>query len=584
MSDQHPNDEPRPTAASDDLPAEFSAIVEQLVRDGHAWQATLPDAERAAARMRAIPATVPQDDPSQADARSDRVVPRAATPRLDDPRPSMPGPVHGPGGRLLGGIAAVVVVALLIAVFAQISTSRGRAPSPATTTTPAATATPSGPPPGTLVHVAGLDTVGHPIIPGNPQQVYEAVNQPVIAPTDPNVAYIPGQYTITRVSHGVSWNLPLPAAPAHTRLDWFDLAVSPLNSDTIFASAFLVDDQGNQVSEPWPCTLLDKTSLVQPARSGGTVLASPMNVDMNGDGACEGQFVSTDGGQHWRLLHLPNGMLLGDEGGFSGPGHNSTPPAEVGSRLFDIAATSGGPVTPSSQLAMSQDGGQTWQLVSGPFTSAGRACNVAASADGRALYLLTDAAQGCSQFWSPHQTLWRSTDGGTSWTKVSLPTSDYIAAIASGGPQDALFAVAVHVPTKGLPETRGQDIYVSTDQGTTWTAAPNSGIAAGATEQVALLTGLPTAPTVLANGTVVLPFFEVSVGTRYQVKYSAPTLEAWQPGSASWQQVVALPSSLAFTVATTLSPVPGGRQVLSLVLADGFHAATIHNSVYQVWF
>lgn len=143
---QHQQHEERETDTL--LPLELEALAARLVADGALWQSRLPDAGRVAERIRAIPhesllSASEEDLPRFADATS---VPESSRTVL---RPN--GRQRAPSsrwGRLLGLVAAAVVVALLAIVLVQLANQRGRAPGPAaspapTQTQPTATVVPA---------------------------------------------------------------------------------------------------------------------------------------------------------------------------------------------------------------------------------------------------------------------------------------------------------------------------------------------------------------------------------------------------------------------------------------------------------
>ncbi len=119
--------------AHDAFPPELDALAARLTADGAAWQNRLPDAARLAERIRAIPdgapsavsvddVTLPMGVGSTSDSGAAWDVPRAQQRR----RVSSSG-----WGRLLGFAAAVIVVALIATVFAQIATRGGQTTGPA---------------------------------------------------------------------------------------------------------------------------------------------------------------------------------------------------------------------------------------------------------------------------------------------------------------------------------------------------------------------------------------------------------------------------------------------------------------------
>jgi len=128
---------------------ELATLTARLTSDGALWQSRLPDPAHVAERIPAIAQDSPSEvtdaapvtmvDPAHRPARGDR------TPRPDY-RHRAPA---GTGGRFLGLIAAVVVVALLAALILRLA-SPGRATGPGTQPTPTQTQpapSPTTPPP-----------------------------------------------------------------------------------------------------------------------------------------------------------------------------------------------------------------------------------------------------------------------------------------------------------------------------------------------------------------------------------------------------------------------------------------------------
>ncbi|HEX3271083.1 MAG TPA: GerMN domain-containing protein, partial [Ktedonobacterales bacterium] len=142
----------------DALPPDVEALLSRLNTDGAAWRHDVPDHARLVERIRAIPFTAPQQtvqESSDISHKGDRRMPVDANrPPYDDPsfidwipEPEPPRPSR-PWVRAFGLVAAVVVVALLAVVFAQIALQRGGIVGPATNPTvtrsaPVATGTPA---------------------------------------------------------------------------------------------------------------------------------------------------------------------------------------------------------------------------------------------------------------------------------------------------------------------------------------------------------------------------------------------------------------------------------------------------------
>lgn len=472
-------------------------------------------------------------------------------------RPQWP-PLSGrrSGRDLAAGATALILVALFVALFGALA-ARGRggpasSGNPTTTTSadatgttaPGATPTPTeaaGVASGTLTHVARLD----------------GTSEPVVSPSDPSVAYVVvNQNTITRVSGGASTAIPSPAALAQYNYQWLDLAISPLSSETLFATASLTDATGNYLTQG--CPVSPPVTLAAPA--GGNLLASPKS----GSIPCQVQFVTTDGGQSWHMMHLPANLLLGNTSAAMGIGMYSAPPAVVNKeQLVDVASI--GPLGSATVhlLLTSTDGGLTWQKFPLPMSGYGGICSVAASPTGTAIYIVV-TSNGCSaatEMYYPSQELWRATYDGRAWNwaMMNAPSANYVDAFAptTQGPLYALTGVGQsHTSSTAGP----QDIFVSINQGKSWRQAPAAGVPHGAVWPGAANEGTSPLPVVLPNGALVVPFTSPT---------GASGLYEWKAGSATWQQIVALPAKEPNTVAITASPGTSGGEVFSLVQSDG---------------
>jgi hypothetical protein len=140
------------------LPPDVETLMSRLNTDGAAWRHDVPDHARLVERVRAIPFTAsqqPVQESSDIPRKGDRHMPVDANrPPYDDPsfidwipEPEPPRPSR-PWVRAFGLVAAVVVVALLAVVFAQIALQRGGIAGPAANPTatqagPIATGTPA---------------------------------------------------------------------------------------------------------------------------------------------------------------------------------------------------------------------------------------------------------------------------------------------------------------------------------------------------------------------------------------------------------------------------------------------------------
>ena len=150
--------------AHDAFPPELDALAARLTADGAAWQNRLPDTARVAERISAIPDGAPSavsvDDAtlsmgvgSTLGSGTDWGLPRTQQRRRAS---------SGGWGRLLGLVAAAVVVALIATVFAQLATRGGQTTGPAIH--PAPTHAQSQPTTVPTIPAATATATGYPVL------------------------------------------------------------------------------------------------------------------------------------------------------------------------------------------------------------------------------------------------------------------------------------------------------------------------------------------------------------------------------------------------------------------------------------
>jgi hypothetical protein len=114
---------------------EIRALLTRLTTDGHVWQSRLPDAGHVAERIRGIPSGGVSLAPPESAARPwDDQSTQETERQLPPITPLSPPP--GPGTRLFGLVAAIVIVALIGAVLAQLAGHAGKFTGPAATPAP----------------------------------------------------------------------------------------------------------------------------------------------------------------------------------------------------------------------------------------------------------------------------------------------------------------------------------------------------------------------------------------------------------------------------------------------------------------
>ena len=132
--------------------------------------------------------------------------------------------------------------------------------------------------------------------------------------------------------------------------------------------------------------------------------------DVFADSPDRGVYVTDDGGKTWKHT-----LFVGPESGASDLAMDAQNPSVVYAGIWKFQRrpwtfTSGGP---EDGLYKSTDGGQSWTRLEGhglPPVPTGRIGLAVAPSDGNRVYALIESSQGL---------LWRSDDGGQNWTMVS---------------------------------------------------------------------------------------------------------------------------------------------------------------------
>lgn len=244
--------------------------------------------------------------------------------------------------------------------------------------------------------------------------------------------------------------------------------------------------------------------------SGGCPLPSASAIS----GACQAQYVTQDGGAKWAQLRLPAPGMLGLVNFFSNITDNNL--SAQGARLYgvvnDVMLASGGGNIPPGRLVASDDGGATWKVVDAALAARNLFIyTYAASPTGSAILAL---AGGSNQELPPGQaptlSLWRSLDGGASWTQISPPGPDISGLLAAS---DSSGAVIFFVYAGASFDA--QTLYASHAGNQPWTswssqpqdarsapgllaALPNGGVLLDATSGVEEWGGTTSAPRAVA--------------------------------------------------------------------------------------
>lgn len=553
------------------LPPDLEPLHMRVLQDSALWRASLPGTDALARQVMSLSQRKPESRQLSYRLREelqmqDPTLQDTTFPEQPETAPARPANVmqhtaRSRAGGLIAGGATLVIVALFVAFFAVLpharQTGRGSGLSSfhATAAATAGTTTSrSGQwqPVASLTHTAGMPVIS----PVNSKVVYEIANGTVRHSAD----------------GGATWtNLPNPSDfPAGDTAQWMDLFVSPFSADTLWTTANLTNPNGAincPVGYPTAYTGGDI------ARSGGNLYGaiSPRG----GSIPCQVQNVSTDGGQTWKLVKLSFAFMLGtagsDAGVFSPYDPYSATPQIQGDQIHNphmYTLTSDGPLASSARsghVAMSSDGGLTWQDASAQLTSMGLdICDVAAVGIGSTLFAVANA-NGCSIDGATAPSLWRSDDAGGRWHQVTLPADRFvIRLIALGEPsQPALYAQTAALSHSHAANTAAlpTDIFASTDGGQTWMHAPSQGVPAG-------IIGSGPMTVIGPDNSLVVPFFTLSNAANQP----AYTFDKWHPDASAW---VAMPhSSLSLYGIAQLQqlPVPyasGDATAFWLTVPDG---------------
>ena len=580
------------TAGDDPLPPEIEPLHQRVLQDSALWRAGLPGTDALARQVTALAQRKPESRQLSYRLREELQMQDPIDPERPESAPARPAtavphaaarPRNRAGGLVAGG-ATLVLVALFVAFFAvvphggQTGKLGGNGSDHATATATSATSRSSQwQPVKSLTHTAGLPVIS----PVNAKVVYEIANGSVRRSAD----------------GGATWtNLPNPSDfPAGDSAQWMDLFVSPLSADTLWTTANLTNPNG-AINCPVGYPTADRGANVAPSSgalygaaipsgSGNLLGADMPQVPHGGSIPCQVQNVSTDGGRTWTLVKLSFAFMLGsaspDAGVFNPFDPFSATPQIQGDQIHNphmYTLTSDGPLASTASgghVALSSDGGLTWQDASAQLTAAGLdVCNMAAVAIGSTLFAVANA-NGCAVDGATAPSLWRSDDAGGHWQQVTLPPDRFvIRLIALGGPdQPTLYAQTVPlshshaVNTEALPT----DFFASTDGGKNWKQAPSQGVSTSVIGSGPMTVGGP-------HDSLVVPFF-TQLSAANQLAY---TFDQWDPAAATW---VELPhsalslSGIAQLQALLVATTSGNESAFGLTVPD---SANPQSSTYSV--
>jgi len=503
------NDGFLPPEQLDELAPELDELDSALLRDGGVWRRRLPEGQQAAHRAlavlkrRGLPPGVVAGTRFYTMGERARGIPRSA--------PLWARRQRRERGREWVGIAAMMAVVVLIAALlhALVASHEGERPqtkTPLPSATGSLTADTSKLEQWTLLSgFSGHSNVA--LAPSNPHVAYDYR----VEESTPSKFGPPPTYVLARTEDGgATWQplplpIPQPASGGQSDYGILTVSVSPLDPQWVYvtfqlSTATLCDHYGGGIG-----------------KSGGI---------------CAPQFVSTDGGRHWRQMHIPA----------TAPQERGVPVlagdfAVQGNRLYvtigDFCPCSGAAAL--GRMAVSTDGGVTWRTMDDALIAKGLGVDsYAVAPSGATLFAIAERVNASlmpitqvSPPYAPgHLQLWRSDDAGASWKLVGdVPHNAVRNMWITRGTDEAhplLYFVTESDGTTGqFTELPMPAVAASLDGGKTWTEAPATGIPSGYTAYAHIWGVLP-------DGSVLLVFMS-NDGSR--------TIFAWKAGAANWRQV-----------------------------------------------
>jgi photosystem II stability/assembly factor-like uncharacterized protein len=257
-----------------------------------------------------------------------------------------------------------------------------------------------------------------------------------------------------------------------------DVALDPTTKDVVYIAAgsgglWKSTDGGQTFATAWDSQLPQSMGAVA-VDSQGVVWAGTGEVDHGGGSAYYGKgiYKSTDGGATWTNMGLVDGDTIGQI--VIDPRDDDRVFVAVMGALHDTEPTRG--------LFLTENGGATWTRVIVPETASTGAIDVTINKTNPDIMLATTwdkIRDEKSRIFGPHAYLYRSTDGGHTWTNVHnapLPQSETDPALQTPdnlvgrmgvdfSDSDPMRAYLISSTARG----NYNGFFTSTDAGATWT-------------------------------------------------------------------------------------------------------------------